>query len=222
MTPDEAQAAAPHVLGIDVSAANGTFDWLPWHGKIGFALMRATSWDSASGFGRDPQLGRNAAESWRHWDGRLVRGYYHETRTAVTGPVTQARAFVSCLGPDLVAGDLLAVAMGDNGGNGAMTSLEISMWHASFFGEMYHQIGDGHRGLAYCNPSWAERGNVEGMGHRPLWLADYGVGTRPAAPRPWQRWTFLQYQGVPGPDRNIFDGDQRQLADFAAMPPYRR
>lgn len=217
-----ARVTRPQVPGIDVSAAQGVFDWAPWRGRIGFAFMRATTWTAPANFVRDPQLDRNARECWDRWGGTLVRGYYHETRAATSRPDVQARHFIAALGDNLVAGDLLAVVMGDNGGNGALSPLSISVWHAAFFSELFRLIENGHRALPYCNPSWSREGNCEGLGHRPLWLADYGVGTVPPAPEPWREWTFLQYADAPAPDRDVFNGDHGHLADFANMPAYRR
>jgi lysozyme len=204
--------------GIDVSAYQGDFPW-EQHRDIAFAGIRATSWGTA-GLGEDPDLKRNANTTWDLFGGKVVRIYYTESMTARSAPDVQAAEFLRICGRHLCHGDVLAVAMGDTGGNGGMSPREIAAWH----GEMLHHLrlltDRQHRVLAYCDPAWSEAGNCEGLGGWPLWLASYGIPA-PVVPRPWREWKFWQSSGT-GLDRDVYNGSLRDLQDWAGMPTYRR
>ena len=207
--------------GIDISAYQDEFNW-GGHMDIAFAGIRATSWGSA-GLGEDADLKLNANTTWDLYGGKVVRIYYTESKCAASDPDIQAADFVRITGRHLCRGDLMAVAMGDTGGNGSLTPEEISAWHGEFIHQLRMLTERAHRVLAYTNVSWAEAGNCEGLGGYPLWLADYGVA-EPTAPDPWpgRRLIFWQSSGT-GLDQDVYlPGDRRHLNDWAGMPAYRR
>jgi lysozyme len=203
------------ITGIDVSAYQGTFDWEA-HKGIGFAGLRATSWSSATAFEADAQLVRNAAQTWDVFDGRIPRLYYHETRVQ-TGPAAQANCFVAVVGAHLCRGDVLVAAMEDTGG---ARPADVAAWHREFMRALLAATDKAHRAIVYCNPSWAEAGNCEGLGGYGLWLASYGVA-EPVVPEPWKHWLFWQRSGT-GLDEDVWNGTAAGLAEWAMMPTYRR
>lgn len=208
--------------GIDVSANQGAFDWSA-HKDIAFAGVRATSWQTATAFDADAYLKHNANTTWDVYSGKVSRWYYHETRTAATAPAVQADHFLSILGRHLCKGDVMAVAMGDNGGSGSMTPKAIAEWHGEFMHTLREMTERAHRVIAYCNPSWALAGNCQGLEGWGLWLADYGV-SEPRVPAPWPKRKLVAWQtGGMELDRDLYmAGDRRHLNDWALMPAYRR
>jgi GH25 family lysozyme M1 (1,4-beta-N-acetylmuramidase) len=55
-------------------------------------------------------------------------------------------------------------------------------------------------------------------GQYPLWLA-YPALSIPRLPAPWEHWTFWQFAwtgGYANSDRDVFNGDARQLADWVS------
>jgi lysozyme len=202
--------------GIDVSAYQGEFNWGA-HPGIAFAGIRATSWTGAATFARDADLDHNARHTWDTYGGKAVRIYYHETRPAAGRPDDQAAQFLRLVGGHLCRGDMLAAAMEDAQG---LPGGQVAAWHGAFLHHLRVLTERAHRVLAYCNPSWCEAGNADGLGGWPLWLADYGV-TNPAAPKPWRHWTFHQYNGT-GLDEDVYCDDLSHLQDWAGLPAYRR
>ena len=207
--------------GIDVSAYQGDFPWSA-HRDIAFAGIRATSWGT-DGLGEDIELKHNASTTWDAYDGKIVRLYYHETMCARSEPDVQAKEFLGILGRHLCHGDVLAVAMGDTGGNGTLRPPQIAAWHNEMLHHLRLLTDRMHRVICYCNVSWSEAGNCEGLGGWPLWLADY-QSAEPSPPEPWphRRLVFWQSSGT-GLDRDVYLlGDRDSLNGWAGMPTYRR
>jgi GH25 family lysozyme M1 (1,4-beta-N-acetylmuramidase) len=207
--------------GIDVSSYQGTFSW-DQHKDIGFAGIRATSWTGPASFTADADLRLNDAASWDAFSGKIPRIFYHEARAAASAPDAQALAVLRVAGHYLVAGDMLAVAMGDNGGNGSLSPGQVAAWNGEFAHHLRLLTERLHRVLLYCNPSWAQGGNCKGLGGWGLWLASYGVSD-PVAPSPWGKhdWRIWQSSGT-GLDRDVYNGDQSALLAWCGMPGFRR
>lgn len=208
------------VSGIDVSAFQGDFNWGA-HQDIAFAGIRATSWTKA-GLAADTELARNAQRTWDLYDGKVVRIYYHESMTAASDPDVQAATFLRRVGGHLCRGDVLAVAMGDTGGNGSMSPAQIAAWHAEMLHHLRLLTERAHRVIAYCNVSWAQGGNCHGLGGWGLWLASYDIA-EPVVPGPWSKRDLVLWQkSGTGLDQDEYmQGDRRALNGWAGMPGYR-
>ena len=208
--------------GIDVSAYQGEFNWGA-HMDIAFAGIRATSWPSGTAFTADAELKANANATWDVYAGKVCRFYYHESRPAVSDPAVQAKQFLGILGRHLVRGDVMAVAMGDNGGTGALAPGQIAEWHGVFLHTLRELTERAHRVICYCNAGWAMAGNCRGLDGWGLWLADYDI-SEPIVPAPWAKRKLVAWQrSGTGLDLDVYmAGDRRHLNDWAGMPAYRR
>jgi len=208
------------VQGIDASQWQGSLDWGPWKGKIGFGMAKATEGDAET----DPEFGHHWDSMW--WlqsDHRLPRFAYSYFR-ASQDPIVQAAHLVATVkGHGLLAGDNLVVdfeeTVSGSGKNDGIPAARCAPLAVACLREVT-ALAPGHRVLAYMNRSWAEAGGAEGMGSSwGLWLADYGVPA-PAAPAPWDRAIFWQYDDSPI-DGDRFMGNEDQLLAFTRMPDKR-
>jgi GH25 family lysozyme M1 (1,4-beta-N-acetylmuramidase) len=105
-----------NAAGIDISAFQGQFDWPAYREKIAFAGIRVSTWTGWDSFAPDPQLHRNATETWQVFDGKLPRWYYHETRPGLHNPRQQAKLALEVIGGHLCKGDVLYAAMEETDG----------------------------------------------------------------------------------------------------------
>ena len=207
------------VAGLDVSANQGEFDWTAWKGKIGFAMIRATSWTSADTIGTDPQFARNWQQAWDVSGGKLVRIAYHYCRPGVTTPAEQAHVLTSTVRDHgLVQGDHFALDFEESDGE---PPAFVSRWSGSAL-QAVNDAAPHHRVFPYFDLAWAAQGNADGLHAWHCWLADWGVPV-PRVPAGWKTWAFWQFTDGGGKlDRDLFNGDHARLMDFARMPPERR
>lgn len=205
--------------GIDVAWPQGArYDWHQWAGKISFGMCKATEGEQT-----DPDLGPNwDAMWWLRPDHRLPRFAYHFFH-AGQDPVAQAQHFVTTVtAHGLLMGDnLVADFESTDPETGLNDGIEPHVFAARAITFMHHVNGfaPGHRVLAYCNPSFAQAGNCEGLDPWFLWVANYGV-SRPTVPAPWSKWTFWQ-KGDNPVDTDVYNGDEGSLLAFTRMPDHR-
>ena len=206
------------VAGIDISADQGQFGWDAWKGRIGFAMIRATSWDGDT-FSEDPEFARNWQQAWDVFGGKLIRIAYHYCRPGITAPAVQAQGLTSIVrGQGLEKGDHFSLDFEESDGE---PPAFVSDWSARALRAVNENV-PGHRVLPYFDPSWAAEGNAAGLEAWHLWLANYDV-TAPAVPAGWRTWTFWQWSDSGGKlDRDLWNGSVDELATFARMPASRR
>ena len=205
------------VQGIDISEDQGDFDWEAWKGRIGFAAIRATSWTSETSFEADPQFARNWAQAYDAFGGKLVRIAYHYTRPGVSPAAVQARDFVSLVRDHgLEQGDHFMADFENADGEPVPY---VAGWSYTFCHSVNTEAPY-HRVFPYFDQSWAAEGYAAALTHWHPWIAQYDV-TRPAIPAGWKTWAFWQYSGT-GLDRDVYNGSQEALLDFARMPEKRR
>lgn len=200
--------------GIDISGANGKWNFEPWHGTD-FMWFRATSWNS-DGLDLDSEFSRN-------WDnGRkldTVRGAYHEIRPALTSPLTQARTLATIVHDHgMVPTDLVSCAI-DSPYQDELTPEQFGLWAEQFCKDV-NRLVPMHRCIVYTDVSNGNSPRCAHLGPWRLWLAQYEVHT-PTVPRPWQGthkgagWSFWQTSGEIPPDRNVCKYSRHDLERFA-------
>lgn len=200
--------------GIDISGANGTWNFAPWKGTD-FMWFRATSWES-HGLDLDNQFPRN-------WDNARkldsVRGAYHEIRPALSSVNDQAETFATIVHDHgMVPTDMLCCAI-DSPYQDELNPVAFGVWAHAFMQRMNHLVPM-HRVLVYTDVSNGNSPRCENLGPWRLWLAQYKVHT-PTVPRPWQGthtgsgWAFWQTSGQIPPDRNVCRYSRADLEKFA-------
>jgi GH25 family lysozyme M1 (1,4-beta-N-acetylmuramidase) len=202
--------------GIDVSYAQGKFNWTAEHGKVAFAAAKATEGLNTT----DPQFGANWNGMWAI-SRTLPRFAYHFFHAA-ENPEDQAAHLVSTVKPHgLLAGDNLLLdleATASDGRNDGMAPATVAA-RAKVCLDTINTLAPNHRVLVYTPPSFAEAGNCAGLDPWSLWIANYGV-SKPTVPKPWKTWTFWQSSGTTL-DQDRYNGTEAQLLAFTRMPKSR-
>lgn len=205
--------------GIDVSWAQGKFNWTAQHGHVAFAAAKATEGLTIT----DPQFGNN-------WDGMwflngthtIPRFGYHFFR-ASDNPEDQAAHLVSTVkAHGLLPGDNLLLDLEATDGSSIYNDGVHPATTAARTKACLHAINTlapGHRVLLYTNPAFAKAGNCAGLEPWFLWLASYGV-SKPTVPAPWKTWTMWQNSGATL-DTDRYNGTEAQLLAFTRMPKSR-
>jgi lysozyme len=204
--------------GIDVSYAQGSFNWGAYRNKINFGMCKVTEGLTIT----DPDWVHNWNSIWSlNTAHNLPRFAYHFFH-ADDDPVKQAERFLSTVKTHgLLAGDNLVLdleATESNGTNDGVAPGTVAARARQFLEHLDHSLS-GTRVLVYTNPSFAEAGNCAGMNSWALWIAHYGV-SRPTVPRPWSTWTFWQTGDSPI-DLDRFNGTDAQLLTWTRMPKSR-
>jgi lysozyme len=198
--------------GIDVSYAQGKFNWTAQHGKVAFAAAKATDGLTVT----DPQFKANWDGMWflnaTHTVPRFAYHYFHPS----DDPTAQAERLVAAVKPHgLLAGDNFLLDMEDADGLPAATVAS----RAKTFLNKVNSLAPNHRVLVYTNPAFAKAGNCAGLNSWFLWLASYGV-SKPAVPAPWKTWTMWQNSGATL-DTDRYNGTEAELLAFTRMPKSR-
>lgn len=199
---DVANYQHPGAQGIDWNVVNGSQD---------FAIVKATEGSTyVNPFYKDDVRQALAAG--------LKVGAYHYARPA-SDPLAQARHFANLIkqapGQNLPPVLDLEVSEG-------LSPIALQVWTRAFLVELERLTGK--RPMIYTyRYFWGDHmGNTKQFAEYPLWLAAYQT----QAPGPvggwdkltmWQRSDSGRVAGINAPvDMNLFNGDQAQLADFAA------
>jgi GH25 family lysozyme M1 (1,4-beta-N-acetylmuramidase) len=204
--------------GIDVSYAQGSFNWGAYRNKISFGMCKVTEGLTIT----DPDWVHNWNSIWSlnstHTLPRFAYHFFH----ASDDPAKQAERFVSTVKTHgLLAGDNLVLdleATESNGTNDHVAPATVAARGRQFL-EHLDRLVSGTRVLVYTNPSFAEAGNCAGMNSWALWIAHYGV-SKPTVPKPWSNWTFWQTGDSPI-DEDRFNGTEAQLLSWTRMPKSR-
>jgi lysozyme len=204
--------------GIDVSYAQGKFNWTAQHGKVAFGAAKATEGLTVT----DPQFKANWDGMWflngTHTVPRFAYHFFH----ASDNPEDQAAHLVSTVkAHGLLAGDNLLLdleATSSDGRNDHIAPATVAA-RAKACLEAINTLAPNHRVLLYTNPAFAKAGNCAGLEPWFLWLASYGV-SKPAVPAPWKTWTFWQNSGATL-DTDRYNGTEAQLLAFTRMPKSR-
>jgi GH25 family lysozyme M1 (1,4-beta-N-acetylmuramidase) len=203
--------------GIDVSYAQGLFNWAAEKGKINFGACKVTEGLTIT----DPDWVHNWDAMWSmnstHTFPRFAYHFFH----ASDNGVQQADRFYNTVKSRLLSGDQLILdleATESNGTNDGVAPATTAA-RARQFLETLDRLAPGHRVLVYTNPSFAAAGNCAGMNSWALWIAHYGV-SKPTVPKPWSTWTFWQTGDSPL-DTDRYNGTEAQLLSFVRMPQSR-
>jgi GH25 family lysozyme M1 (1,4-beta-N-acetylmuramidase) len=204
--------------GIDVSYAQGSFNWGHYKGKINFGMCKVTEGLTIT----DPYWVHNWNSMWSmnstHTFPRFAYHFFH----ASDDPTKQADRFASTVKTHgLLAGDNLVCdleATESNGSNDNVAARTVAA-RARHFLEALDRLVPSHRVLVYTNPSFAETGACAGMNSWALWIAHYGV-SKPSVPKPWSNWTFWQTGDSPV-DMDRFNGTEAELLSWTRMPKSR-
>lgn len=204
--------------GIDVSFAQGKFNWTAQHGKVAFAAAKATEGLTIT----DPQFGNNWDGMWflnaTHTIPRFAYHYFH----ASDNPEDQAAHLVSTVKKHgLLPGDNLLLdleATASDGRNDHIAPATVAS-RAKACLHAINTLAPNHRVLVYTSPSFAETGACAGLEPWFLWLASYGV-SKPTVPAPWKTWTMWQNSGATL-DTDRFQGSEAELLAFTRMPKSR-
>jgi GH25 family lysozyme M1 (1,4-beta-N-acetylmuramidase) len=203
--------------GIDVSYAQGSFNWGAYKGKINFGACKVTEGLTIT----DPDWVHNWDSMWSmnstHTFPRFGYHFFH----ASDNPAEQADRFYNTVKSRLLSGDNLICdleATSSNGTNDNVAPATVAARARQFLETLDHLV-PGHRVLVYTNPSFAAAGNCAGMNSWALWIAHYGV-SKPTVPKPWSNWTFWQTGDSPV-DKDRFNGTEAQLLSWVRMPKSR-
>jgi GH25 family lysozyme M1 (1,4-beta-N-acetylmuramidase) len=210
-------AAAPAVLGLDVSDHQPGVDWSAVASAgAQFAYIKATEGtglvnpDFASQYDGAAQVG-------------LIRGAYHFALPSQSSGAAQARYFVAHGGGWTADGQTLPGALDiEYNPHGAecygLSPSAMVAWIASF-AATYAALTSAWP-VIYTPAGWWARctGGYGGFaGYDPLWIT--GSGTAPGTlPGGWSAYTIWQTSSAgpfPG-DQDIFNGSSSQLLQFAA------
>lgn len=188
-----------NLLGVDVSAYQGTINWDTLKASTNFAIMRA----SLSASSRDSQLTRNQSEARRVG---MRHGYYHFAYPQYNTSIAEANWFVSQVG-SVQPGELLVLDYEQQLGN------QVN-WCGDFLDRVYALTGV--KPLIYLNGSTVNAydwSRVRNAGY-PLWIAYWDGSTNPAVPsNQWGFNTIKQYSdsgsvgGISPIDLDVSNGD---------------
>ena len=216
-----APVSTERVRGLDVARYQGKVNWPAIYGIGGrFAFCKSTEGTSWV----DPRFGENVDGVADARDAGLLSGSYHYFL-----PQHDARAQAAHY--HKVAGgrvDLPPVMDWETLGG---VSPRIAALRARDFVLETERLW-GMRAIIYTYPffwqSLLDAGALDAellafFAERDLWIAHY-MTTRPRVPRPWQRWTFWQFDGDGGlvmpngvdADFNVFNGGEADLRAWLA------
>ena len=210
-------AAAPAVLGLDVSDHQHSVNWssVASHGAQ-FAYIKATE---GTGF-VNPDF---ASQYDGAYQAGIIRGAYHFALPNDSSGAAQASYFVANGGGWSADGRTLPGALDiEYNPYGAecykLSRSAMVAWIASF-DERYEALTSVWPVLYTTSQWWAKcTGNYSGFATQdPLWIASYG-GTAGALPAGWPTFTFWQYSSTgtfPG-DQDMFNGSRSGLSRLAS------
>lgn len=204
-----------HAEGIDISGANGTWNFEPWHGTD-FMFFRATSWDGGE-LDLDPQFSRN-------WDGARklgvpIRGAYHEIRPAISSAHDQAETLTTITRDHGMTPEDMLICAIDTPYSEELNPEDFGTWARDFCRDV-NMMAPMHRCIVYTDVSNGNGPQCRLLGSWRLWIAEYDVHT-PSVPEPWHGthkgggWAFWQTQGSIPPDRNVSRYTRGDLVRFA-------
>ena len=210
------------IIGLDVSAFQGTVDWggVAANGAL-FTYVRASEQANI------PDTFFNANYTGAKANG-LFAGAYHRARPDVSSGRAQADYFIDqaqyvrdgrTLPPML---DIEWPRSTWTGLNACynMTAPQLVAWIRDFVGQV--EARTGQLATIYTNPNWWNpcTGNNTTFGSHPLYTSGY-LASPPPPPAGWARWTFWQYddEGIFPGGQDVFDGDYAALHRFAGGIP---
>jgi GH25 family lysozyme M1 (1,4-beta-N-acetylmuramidase) len=221
-----AQAAAPPagypIIGLDVSAFQGTVDWASVaRGGALFAYARASE---------QANIGDSSFNANYHGakNNGLFVGAYHRARPDVSGGRAQADYFLDqaqyvrdgrTLPPML---DIEWPRSNWTGLNDCynMTTTQLVAWIRDFVNQVATRTGQ--LAMIYTNPNWWGpcTGNNTTFGAHPLFNSGY-LPSPPPPPAGWATWTFWQYddEGLFPGGQDVFNGDYAALQRLAGGIP---
>ncbi|MDQ3898271.1 MAG: hypothetical protein M3326_13675 [Actinomycetota bacterium] len=225
-TPGPARAAAPPagypIIGLDVSAFQGTVDWgtVAANGAL-FAYARASEQANIADAAFDANYHGAKGKG-------LFAGAYHRARPDASSGRSQADYFIDqaqyardgrTLPPML---DIEWPRSTWTGLNACynMTTAQLVAWIRDFVYEV--EARTGQLAMIYTNPNWWGpcTGNDATFGAYPLFNSGY-LAAPPPPPAGWATWTFWQYDSAgtfPG-DQDVFNGDYAGLQRLAGGIP---
>jgi len=210
-------AAAPSILGVDVSGWQGAVDWraVRSSGRL-FAFAKATEGqtfvDSTFAANRVGMAGA----------GMTLRGFYHFARPDRNSAADEANHFIRTVGP-LAPGEVAVLDLEVAPGPG------VGDWAAEWLARVAQATG--RTPILYSFQAYLYSIPTSRLSQYPLWVAAWGAddGTVPASPPRtdrWSRWMWWQYTSkavVPGVmgrvDDSLFAGTVAELAAFGGTAP---
>ncbi len=167
--------------GIDVAYPQGPrYNWRQWQGKISFGMCKATEGLTIT----DSTFVSNWNAMWEL--NRLMPRFAYHFFHASDNPVKQAERLVAAVKPHgLLPGDNLVMdleATNSSGSNDGVSPSVVAE-RARTFLHTANGLAPNHRVLLYTNPGFAETGACAGLNPWALWVADYGVSSRPCPSR---------------------------------------
>lgn len=213
----KAASAVDVVVGIDVSADQGTIDWTAAAPSINFAIIKATD-----GVDADPNFQTN----WTNARGAGVKtGAYHFFRNfhGAQEQFDQLSQTVTSSGDFPITLDI------ENTPNYKLKPEDVPV-----IGQLLTLIKGqyGKLPMIYTdNGSWASLGNPDSTNgisfiECPLWIAYPTSNPSPQYPLPWTAWTFWQYDfhgSISGIDKDVdldrFAGNLTVFRRITALPP---
>ncbi|HEX6596247.1 MAG TPA: GH25 family lysozyme [Acidimicrobiales bacterium] len=224
--PPAARAAPPPagypMLGLDVSAFQGTVDWASVAaGGARFAYARASEQADI------PDTTFNANYAGAKANGLFV-GAYHRARPDVSGGRAQADFFLDRAQyardgrtlPPMI--DLEWPRSTWPGLNDCynLTPAQLVAWIRDFVNRVAERTGQ--LAMIYTHRNWWGPCTAENttFGAHPLFNPGYQA-TPPPPPAGWSTWTFWQYddEGVFPGDQDVFNGDYAALQRLAGGIP---
>lgn len=210
------------IIGLDVSAFQGTVDWasVAARGAL-FAYARASEQANI------PDNTFNANYQGAKANG-LFAGAYHRARPDASSGRAQADYFIDraqytrdgrSLPPML---DIEWPRSTWTGLNDCynMTPAQLVAWIRDFTNQV--EARTGQLATIYTNPNWWNpcTGNDTTFGSHPLYNSGY-LPSPPPPPAGWARWTFWQYddEGIFPGGQDVFDGDYAGLQRLAGGLP---
>ena len=209
-------AAAPAVLGLDVSDHQPRIDWSAVRsGGAQFAYVKATEGNRSV----NPDF---AAQYDGSHETGLIRGAYHFALPSDSSGAAQARYFVANGGGWTADGRTLPGALDlEANPDGAkcyrLSHSAMVSWIASF-DDTYHALTSRWPVIYTTSGWWATcTGGYRGFASKdPLWVASY-TNVPGALPAGWGFRTFWQYADAgafPG-DQDLFNGSSSGLRQLA-------
>jgi lysozyme len=176
--------------------------------KGDFAILKATEGTSYN----DPDFSR----WWKALEGKL-RGAYHFAHPG-NDASSEADHFLRVVrATGLHPGDVLVL---DHEVADGTSAAHCSSWARAWCARVEAAVG--YSPVVYTFLSFAREGHCEGLGSRPLWIADPSAPVgHPRVPAPWKDWVMHQYSETGGIDHDVFKGtadDWRALGGLHAHP----